>query len=168
MTTASANPKMEEIRRRVASAYRAYTQLIDDQLTTLDPAKLYEPPEPTEWTIMENLAHVREIMPYWAGQIEQLLAAPGQKFGRTQKDEDRLRAIDEHRFDSLEQARAALPGSYACLEEVLEKLTDRDLALTGSHSTFGERTLDWFIDEFVTRHLEGHVEQLQRCLAALQ
>jgi hypothetical protein len=117
---------------------------------------------------MECLAHVREIMPYWAGQIEKLVAAPGQNFGRTQKDEDRLRAIDEHRFDSLEQAQSALPGSYARLEEVLGKLTDRDLALTGSHSTFGERTLDWFIDEFVTRHLESHVGQLRTCLAALQ
>jgi hypothetical protein len=142
--------------------------MIEDQLKPIEATKLYERPFPREWTLMECLAHVREIMPYWAGEIEKLVAAPGQKFGRTQQDEDRLRAIDEHRFDSLEQARAALPGSYARLEEVLGKLTDRDLALMGHHSTFGERNLDWFIDEFVTRHLQGHVEQLQSCLAALQ
>jgi hypothetical protein len=43
-------------------------------------------------------------------------------------------------------------------------LKDSDLVLTGKHPKYGEKSLDWFIEEFVTRHLSGHVEQIKRYL----
>ncbi|HKF38669.1 MAG TPA: DinB family protein, partial [Ktedonobacteraceae bacterium] len=108
-----------------------------------------------------------EFMPYWANEIEKLVAAPGQKFGRTMQDAGRLRAINEHGSDDLEQLRAALPGSYVRLAQVLGELKDSDLALTGNHSRYGEKTLAWFIEDFVTHHLASHLEQLNACLAAV-
>ena len=41
----------------------------------------------------------------------------------------RLQAISEHGSDNLEQIRAALPGSYTRLEQVLSTLKDDDSAL---------------------------------------
>ena len=84
MTISTNNPKVEEIRRSVQSSYNKLNQLIADRLATLDPAKLYQQPAENEWTIMENLAHIVEFMPYWANEIEKL-AAPGQNFGRTMR-----------------------------------------------------------------------------------
>ena len=165
MTTSTSNPKVEEIRRSVQSSYNELNQLIADQLVPLDPAKLYQRPTDDEWTIMENLAHIVEFMPYWASEIEKLVAAPGQNFGRTAQDARRLQAISEHGSDSREQIRAALPSSYTRLEQVLGKLKDSDLALVGHHSRFGDQTLEWFIEDFVTHHLTSHLEQVRRCLA---
>lgn len=162
------NPKVEEIRRSVQSSYDELNQLITDRLAALDPAKLYRQPAENEWTIMENLAHIVEFMPYWANEIEKLVAAPGQNFGRTMQDAGRLQAINEHGSDELEQIRAALPGSYARLEQVLGKLKDSDLELTGHHPRFGDQALAWFIEDFVTHHLAGHLEQLNACLAAVK
>src|SRR5437016_13910144 len=116
MTISTNNPKVEEICRSVQSSYDELNQLIADRLATLDPAKLYQQPAENEWTIMENLAHIVEFMPYWANEIEKLEAAPGQNFGRTMQDAGRLQAINEHGSDDLEQIRATLPGSYARLE----------------------------------------------------
>ena len=163
----TANPKVEEIRRSVQSSYDELNQLITERLATLDPAKLYQQPSENEWTIMESLAHIVEFIPYWANEIEKLVAAPGQKFGRTMQDARRLQAISEHGSDDLEQIRAALPGSYACLAQVLGELKDSDLALTGNHSRFGDQTLAWFIEDFVTHHLASHLEQLHQCLAVV-
>ena len=168
MNTAPANPNMEAIRLSVQKSYAELNQLIDGPLASLDSAKLYQPPVENEWSIMQNLAHVAEIMPYWANEIEKLVARPGQNFGRTMQNEGRLQAIREHGSDSLEQMKAALPGSYARLQEVLSKLTDSDLELTGIHSRYGEKSLDWFIEEFVTQHLINHVEQIRICLAAVE
>ena len=56
----------------------------------------------------------------------------------------------------------ALPGSYARLDGVLARLKDNDLELTGKHVRYGEKPLYWLIEEFVTTHLSGHVEQLQK------
>ena len=97
-----------------------------------------------------------------------LVANPGQNFGRTALHEGRLRAINEHGRDSLEQIKAALPGSYARLEDVLGSLKDSDLELTGQHSKFGEKSLEWFIEDFVTGHLINHLEQIKGCLAAVE
>jgi uncharacterized damage-inducible protein DinB len=167
MTISTNNPKVEEIRRSVQSSYDELNQLIADRLATLDPAKLYQQPAENEWTIMENLAHIVELMPYWANEIEKLVAAPGQNFGRTMQDAGRLQAINEHGSDDLEQIQAALPGSYAHLEQVLGELKDSDLELTGHHPRFGDQTLARFIEDFVTHHLTGHLEQVNHCLAVV-
>ena len=168
MTTSSANPKVEEIRRSVQSSYAELNQFIDGPLAVLDPAKLYQSPAENEWTIMQNLAHLVEFMPYWAGEIEKLMTTPGANFGRTIQDERRLRAISEHSSDSLKQIKAVLPDSYTRLEEVLSKLKDSDLTVTGIHPRYGEKDLDWIIEDFVTGHLRGHVEQIKAAMAAVQ
>jgi uncharacterized damage-inducible protein DinB len=167
MTTPTNNPKVTEIRRSVQSSYNELNRLITDRLITLDWAKLYHQPAENEWTIMESLAHIVEFMPYWANEIEKLVAAPGQYFGRTMQDARRLQAISEHSSDDLEQIRSALPGSYARLAQVLGKLKDSDLELTGHHPRLGDQTLAWFIGDFVTHHLTGHLEQLNYCLAVV-
>ncbi len=167
MATSTSNNKVAEIRRSVQSSYDELNRLIADQLTTLDPAKLYQRPTEDEWSIMQSLAHIVELMPYWANEIEKLVAAPGQNFGRTMQHAGRLQAISEHGSDSLEQIRAALPGSYARLNAVLSSLQDSDLALTGHHFKFGDQTLEWFIEDFVTHHLVSHLEQLKGCLAVV-
>jgi uncharacterized damage-inducible protein DinB len=165
MTTSTSNPKVEAIRRSVQSSYNELHRFIAEELVTLDPVKLYQRPAENEWTIMESLAHIVEFMPYWANEIEKLVAAPGQNFGRTMQHAGRLQAISEHGSDSLEQIRSSLPGSYIRLEQVLSTLNDSDLALTGHHARFGDQTLEWYIEDFVTHHLSSHLEQMKRCLA---
>jgi uncharacterized damage-inducible protein DinB len=168
MTISASNPKIEAIRRNIQSSYDELNQFIADQLIPLDSAKLYQHPGNDEWTLMESLAHIVEFMPYWADEIEKLVAEPGKNFGRTMQDERRLQAISNHGSDNLEQIRAALPGSYNRLNQVLSHLNDSDLALTGHHSRYGDQTLEWFIEEFVTTHLSNHLEQMRRCLAAVK
>jgi uncharacterized damage-inducible protein DinB len=159
------NTKVAEIRHNIQSSYYELNRLIAGPLLQLDPKKLYQPPMPGEWTLMENIAHIVEFMPYWANEIAKLIANPGQNFGRTAQDEERLRAIEAHGSYTLAQAAAALPGSYARLDQVVSTLQDNDLELTGLHSNFGEKRLEWFIEEFVTQHLTGHLRQMKEVLA---
>jgi hypothetical protein len=157
------NPRTEEIRHRVHASYNELSQLLDGPIANMDTTHIYQSPGSGEWTIMENLAHITEFLPYWGNEIAQLVAHPGQNFGRTQKDEGRLHAIAEHGSDSLAQVRAALPESYEHLDKVLHQLQDSDLDLTGHHSTMGDHDLAWFIDEFVAKHLDDHILQIKRC-----
>jgi hypothetical protein len=160
MATSPANPKVEATREIVRKSYSELVQLIDGPLAHLDVGKLYQSPAENEWTIMQNLAHIVEFMPYWAGEIEKVLTEPGCAFGRTHDDKGRLHGISEHEMDSLSKIKAALPGSYTRLDEVLGKLQDSDLKLTGKHVRYGEKTIDWLIDDLITTHLSGHVEQI--------
>src|SRR5947199_5586504 len=167
MTAIPANPKVEAIRESVRNSDATLHQLIDGPLAQIDVSKLYQSSAENEWTIMQNLSHIVEFMPYWAGEIEKLVAAPGQNFGRTMQHEGRMRAVNEHGRDSLAQIKEALPGSYVRLEDVLGGLKDSDLELTGRHVKFGEQSLGWFMEEFVTGHLSSHVEQVKMCLKAV-
>ncbi len=163
----TANPQVSEICQSVQNSYAELQQIIADQLTRLPSAKLYQPPAPDEWSVMQILAHMTEIMPYWGSQIEKLVAQPGQNFGRVMTDPDRVRYIQEHGHDTLVATQAALPPAYERLQQVLGSLKDTDLALTGVHSRFGERPLEWFVAEFVTDHLKNHLTQLRECLAVI-
>jgi hypothetical protein len=164
MTTLPANPKVEAIRERVRNSIASLYQLIDGPLTQIDASKLYQSPADNEWTIMQNLAHIVEFMPYWAGEVEKVLTKPGGEFGRIHEDVGRLKGISEHEMDSLSKIKAVLPGSYARLDEVLSKLKDSDLEVTGKHVRYGEKTIGWLIEELVTAHLSGHVEQIKSCI----
>ena len=161
MSTTTPGPRVEAIRQHVQASYAALNRLIDGPLATLDTVKLYEHPLADEWSIMENLAHIIEFLPYWANEIAKLVATPGQKFGRTAEDEGRLRGIREHSTDTLEQVKAQLPGSYARLDQVLASLKDSDLDLQGRHPKYGDQRLEWFIRDFVAEHLAAHVEQIK-------
>jgi uncharacterized damage-inducible protein DinB len=165
MSTEPANPEVEAILLSVQRSYTQLMALIDGPLTALDPRNLYTAPVKGEWSIQQNLAHIAEFMPYWAEEISKLLASPGQNFGRTQQDAARLQAIEQHGQDSLAQVREALPRSYARLQAVLEHLHDSDLQVSGLHSKFGEMSLAWIIEDFVTRHLINHLEQIKIALA---
>jgi uncharacterized damage-inducible protein DinB len=165
---ATANPKVAAIRESARRSYAELNELLDGSIAALFAGRLYQTPTENEWSIMESLAHIAEFLPYWAGEVEKLVANPGQNFGRTMQHEGRLAALREHGHDTLAQARAALPGSYARLEEVLSHLQDSDLELTGQHVRYGERTLEWFIDEFITGHFESHLAQLRACLATVE
>jgi hypothetical protein len=164
LSTTPANPNVQAIRESARKSYAELQRLIDGPLASLETSKLYKTPAEDEWTIMQNLAHTVEFMPFWAGEIEKLVAEPGRNFGRTAQDEGRLRGISEHEADRLDVIKAALPGSYARLDGVLWSLKDSDLELTGKHVRYGEKPLGWFVEEFVTGHLRGHVEQIKGCL----
>jgi uncharacterized damage-inducible protein DinB len=164
MTMSPSNPKVAAILQDVQQSYDALNQLIDGPLSQLPPDKLYVSLGGDEWTIMENLAHIVEFMPYWGAQIAKLVAQPGQNFGRVQQDERRLKEIRDHAHDSLAQIKSLLPPSYAPLQETLTSLQDSDLELTGVHSRYGEKPLALFMQDFVTGHLRAHLVQMNAAL----
>ena len=167
MNSTPTNPKIAAIRQDAETSYGALNQLIDGSLAALAPEKLYQEPAENEWTIMENLAHVVEFMPYWANEVAKLVAEPGRNFGRVATDERRIKEIADHARDSLPQIKAMLPGSYARLQEVLAHLQDGDLAITGKHVRYGEKTLEWFIEDFITGHLRAHNKQIEEAIRTI-
>jgi len=167
MTTLPANPNIEAIRESIRSSNASLHQLIDGPLAGIDAKQLYQSPAENEWTIMQNLAHIVEFMPYWASEIEKLVAEPGSNFGRTPEDVGRLQGISDHEMASLSKIKQALPGSYQRLDDVLKNLKDSDLELTGKHVRYGEKPLDWLIEEFLTNHLKGHGEQIKSSIESV-
>jgi uncharacterized damage-inducible protein DinB len=76
MTTAQDNPQVAAILSSVQHSYAELTRLLNGPLAALESSKLYRQPAENEWTIMQNLAHTVEFMPYWANEVALLVAEP--------------------------------------------------------------------------------------------
>jgi hypothetical protein len=120
-----------------------------------------DPETGERWDRGQVLAHVAEILPYWAQQAGLVVdRGGGVPFGRVKSDPDRIAAIER---DRREDPRHLLERMDQGLREVLallDRLDDEALARTGSHERLGEMTVAGIIDRFLVEHLEEHADQL--------
>src|SRR5216684_2152068 len=88
---------------RIQRLERSVNQLILE-IERLPADVLYRAPSEGEWPVMSTLAHLAELLPYWAHQAQGIASQPGKPFGRTHDDPDRIGAVDAHGHDSLDVA----------------------------------------------------------------
>jgi len=142
------------------------------QLPQLPTDTLYTHPDPQEWSIMENLAHIGEFYTYWGSEVRKLQQQPGCSFGRTIEDERRLAGIRDHANDTIAQIEQHLRASFAELMDTLNALSDADLQKVGHHHRLGDQTMAFYIKHFLIEHLSDHLAQLgiarDRALASRQ
>jgi hypothetical protein len=120
------------------------------------------------WGPKEVLAHVAEMLGYWLGEIDRILAAPATPipFGRVSTDSTRIARIGEDR--SL-PAGQLFDRIAAGIDGVVERLGQLEGHLTrrrGIHVRLGEMTIPAIVERFVVGHLEEHVAQLNALVEA--
>jgi hypothetical protein len=161
----------DSTQRLVAAGRRlAQLRLRIDAGETWPLADRFDHDPEASWGPKELLAHVAEMLPYWLGEVERILAGPPEPvpFGRTGSDPVRIALIGRDR---------ALPTTelYARIEAWLERWTHRlptlgadQLSKTGLHPTLGEMTVEAIVGRMIVRHLDEHVDQLEAILATRQ
>ena len=139
-------------------------------MQTLPEEVLYRAPTPGEWPVMSTLAHVVELMPYWARQAREVAARPrnGEPFGRTHDDPDRIGAVEQHGRDSLgaalERIRQALDETVRTLRAIPAEGWSR----TARHANRGEMSVEAIVDQFLVSHVEEHLGQAREAIRAAQ
>ena len=152
--------RIERLQRGVADLLGAVRNLPDEAL--------YREPTDGEWSIMQNLAHVAEMLPYWAHQAEAIDRAPGQPFGRTHDDPVRIGEIDAHANDVLELTLTRIQAAADECIAVLRGLPMEAWAKSGIHPSRGEMTVEQMIDAFVVGHVTAHARQIADALDAVR
>jgi DinB superfamily len=149
--------RADRTRRLQAAAgrIRASAVLLPDEALT-DP----DPDSGERWDRGQVLAHVAEMLPYWAQQAE-LVAAGGQaEFGRVASDTDRIAAIERDRREDPGRLLGRVDEGVAVVLALVDGLDDQALARTGRHQTLGDMTVAEIVDRFAVAHLEEHADQL--------
>jgi uncharacterized damage-inducible protein DinB len=149
----------ERIERAVQALLTRLEQLPNDAL--------YREPGAGEWAVMSTLAHVIEMLPYWAKQCQSIAASPGSAFGRTHDDPGRLNAIAAHGQDSLSAASASLRASADEAIAILQSIPRETWSVKGEHVRRGAMSIEQVIDEFMVRHVEDHLVQVNVALGAV-
>ncbi len=125
------------------------------------------PPDPEtgeRWDRANALGHVAEMLPFWTGQIREVVAG-GAGFGRGEQGYARRREAIERGFDQDEaslMARidAGIDGLLILLEELREEDLDRRSVY---HGAGGDEEVDIRqpLERFLVGHLEDHLRQLE-------
>ncbi len=178
---------MNELVERLAAALDALTDIGPD-VTSGEPWQLGDgvgPGPESTWGPKEVLAHVSEMLPFWMGEIELIIAAdvvPRQSggadnadagaqgpeppaFGRLEADPLRVGVIErDRRFPSRELlARIEVEGRRVANR--LGALDSRQAGMLGRHPTRGDLSISDIAERLIVSHLEGHVAQLRETLA---
>ena len=159
MTTSSGEQEAARLERAVAAFLDRLQSTASDQLTRA--------PAEGEWNARELAAHEAEICAYWAQQLVYLKSNPGQPFGRTAEDPDRIQYIEDHKNDPMDELVSTIRLSADQAAAALRSFTDEEWSrITGIHSRRGVMDMDFISDLFLAGHAEEHLKQLNETLAA--
>ncbi len=122
-------------------------------------------PEAT-WGPPETLAHVAEMVTFWTGELERILAGADEPvpFGRVASNPLRIGVIERDRSLPARELFGRIEAGVDRLARRLAALTPADAARRGVHPTVGELPVPAMIDRFVVSHLEEHADQLRASL----
>jgi hypothetical protein len=154
----------EELVTRVERAVEGLLEEIE----RLPPELLYREPTPGEWPVMSTLAHLAELLPFWAREGAEIAATPGKHVGRAQDDPRRVGPIEEHGHDSLE---AMIPGVRAGLAEcvaTLRAIPSDGWQASGVHPRHASISVYELVETYVCNHAAEHARQIRATLQALQ
>jgi uncharacterized protein (DUF952 family) len=123
-----------------------------------------------EWGPTEVLAHVAEMLPYWLGEMERILAGgagagDGAAFGRTADDQVRSLTIVRDATLPVRELYDRIAAGLQRYRWRMPELTDTDAARTGVHPTRGVLSVAAALERFAVSHLEEHAQQLEASLA---
>jgi hypothetical protein len=143
-----------------------------DRMTRLRASAEVTPPPPEEsatehpWLAREILAHAAEMLPYWMGEVERVLAADAEPvpFGRTAADEIRTKTVDRDRTLPVAELYSRITAGVDRISPLLLRIDDAKCARRALHPTLGEMSLEALIERFLSGHLEEHCGQLEQAL----
>ena len=159
MSEASGEARIQRLQASVEGLLQTIQQLPSEVL--------YRAPQAGEWPVMSTLAHVGEMLPYWAHQAALIAEQPGRPFGRQHDDPGRLGAIEQHGQASLEAAAGRIRAGLEECVRTLRGLPPEAWSATGSHPRRGSMSVGEVVDAFLVAHAEEHAAQVQATLQAL-
>jgi hypothetical protein len=131
------------------------------------PSHFYEPMADGEWTVLENLAHLVELQPYWAKQAQHVASNPDQPFGRTHDDPVRVGWIEAHGKDAFPGVRPELERANREARDILSAIPDGAWSNKGVHSRRGAMTVREIVESFLTSHFQEHIDQIKNTYEAV-
>jgi uncharacterized damage-inducible protein DinB len=116
------------------------------------------------WSVMDNLCHIREFVPFWTSETLRIVRRPDEAWGRDHTNADRLAAVTNTAGYTLEDVVADIRRTVRESAETLGGLTDADLAVeaTSRNPRWGRKPASFVVDQLLVQHVEKHLGQIRR------
>ena len=119
------------------------------------------------WYPPEVLAHLTEMLPFWFGEVERIMAGGPEPvpFGRVATNTLRIGVIDRDRTLPLRELYARVDSIVRRAIARLGEMTDADLDRQGLRASRGLVTIGQIMNDSMAGHLVEHVHQIDDLLA---
>jgi hypothetical protein len=159
----SVNRPGEPQARRLESVY--------EQLTTLlahsDATRLLHTAGDNDWSVMQILGHLVEMIPYWLGHCRVLIAATGEPpvFGRGLGAPERLAGIERGSNGDPKELLGRLNEEVKAATRAIREMSAAERSKKGIHIKWGELTVADSMERCIVAHAEEHLEQIRAALS---
>ena len=163
MDTPKAESLGESQARRLERVYEQVASLLGQAEAT---ARLRTPPGQSEWSAMQTLGHVTEMIPYWLNHCRVLVAATGAppEFGRTPGSPERLAGVAHGAATQPDALLDQLRHEVRVAASTIRGLSSAERSKRGRSGERGEMTVSDVVESFIVRHAEEHLGQVQAAL----
>ena len=161
---------MPESQTRGAAAAERLTIATEEILVEVQhlPAELIHwIPGEGVWTIMDNLCHIREFVPFWTAEALRIVRGSAEPWGRTPADTTRLAAVTNTTANRVDDVVADIRAAVRRSAETLSTLRDADLNVEApsKNPRWGVKPASFLIDDLIVQHVTKHHGQIRRNIA---
>jgi len=161
---------MPEAQTRAMAAAEQLTSTTEDILAEVQqlPAELIHwIPAEGVWTVMDNLCHIREFVPFWTGEALRIVQRRGGRWGRDHTDTARLAAVTNTSAHRLADVVADIREAVRHSTETLRTLSDEQLAAEAAsrNPRWGVKPASFVVEDLLVQHVAKHLGQIRRNVA---
>ncbi len=163
MTTHAAESSGETQAKRLERVYEQVASLLRAPGVA---SRLRAAPGENEWSAMQTLGHMTEMIPYWLNHCRVLIAATGElpTFGRTPGSPERLAGVAHGATAQPDALLGQLKEEVRAAAGTIRKLSMAERGRRGIYSGRGEMTVADVLESFIVSHAEEHLAQVQAAL----
>lgn len=163
MTTHTAENPGETQAKRLERVYDEVAKLLREPSVA---SRLGTAPGKDEWSAMQTLGHMTEMIPYWLSHCRVLIAATGEvpTFGRTPGSPERLAGVAHGAAAQPDVLLAQLQGEVRAAVSTIRRLSMAERSKRGNYPGRGDMTVADVLESFIVSHAEEHLVQVQSAL----
>lgn len=153
-------------RDAAARLQRTVDEILNDVRRMSDDLVTWKPAA-NVWSVMENLCHIDEFIPFWTTEAINVVNEPGRTWGRDQTDTQRLGAIAKAPNRTRADVERTIREGVADTVAKLSALGDADLAIEAlsRNPRWGVKPAAFIVDELIVGHVAKHLGQIRRNVA---
>ena len=163
MTTHIPETPGESQAKRLERVYEQVARLLREPGVA---SRLRTAPGENEWSAMQTLGHMAEMIPYWLHHCRVLIAATGElpTFGRTAGSPERLAGVAHGATAQPDALLTQLQHEVRSAASTIRRLSMVERSKQGIYTGRGEMTVAEVIEAFIVGHAEEHLGQVQSAL----
>ena len=141
-----------------------------EEVNRMPPELVSWKPAPEVWSVLENLCHIDEFVPFWTDETLAVVRDPSRAWGRDHTDTRRLAAVQAASTRTLPEIERSMRTGAAEAAAKLSALRDADLHVeaTSRNPRWGRKPAAFIVDDLIVHHVEKHLGQIRRNVTQYQ